>query len=200
MGWQVFGIAIPTKLKEYHLDDIADFLSSSSIIEASSVYNRNVHNTTICRYETGILIFNKELANLFFQQEISGFERRLFDYFDKPECILGVISTDDCYVGYSVVTYEFIKRFRINNEHDISEITDYGEPVSEEIVWLNALKKEIQETEDWSFEVSYFLDNPEEIFVPWEVLRLIQIDIMNNRFGYYWEDAGIEMKNYRIKI
>ncbi|WP_028666242.1 hypothetical protein [Runella zeae] len=200
MGWNVYGIAIPTKTKDYNLDEIATFLASNSNIEASHTYDRNIHNTTIDRYETGILIFNDVLSSLFFQEGISPLEKELFDYFGNPECIIGIIDTDDGYVGYSVVTNNFTKRFKLNTENDIRETIEYGEPIEEEMVWLNALKKEDIEDEDWPCEVAYFLDKPDEIFTPWDILKLTQIKLMENRVGFYWEEGSLEMKNYRIEI
>ncbi len=176
MSWNVYGLAIPTKSVDYNLDEIAIFLSNDKIINSSINYNREIHNTTIEKYDTGIMILNKKLSSFLFKEERSPFENKLFEYFNNPEYILGFVNTDNCYKGYSYITQKS-KRFRINHETKIEDIISYGFPISEEINWLNALKKEVRYEDGWSFEGVYFKENPDKIFAPWEVIQNIQIEL-----------------------
>ena len=200
MGWKIFGIAIPTDSKEYDLDEIANFISENRVTNASVNYDRNIHNTTIERHDVGIIILNSKLCHLLFNEQISLFEEKLFAFFDNPECILGIINTDEDYKGYTYIS-KTRKRFRVNSEQYPLDMKDYGVPISEELKWLNASKLTIID-EDLSYEASYFEDNKEVYYSCWEEIEQIQITLMQNKFGRYWEDTDglLEMKNYALNL
>jgi len=200
MGWNIFGIAIPTNSKKYDLDEIANFISENRMSNASIEYDRNIHNTTIERHDVGIFILNHKLSHLLFNDSVSLFEEKLFTFFDNPECILGIINTDEEYKGYACIS-KTKKRIRVNSDIYPMNVKEFGDPISEELIWLNASKMMVT-VDDLSYEASYFEDNKEEYYFCWEELEQIQITLMKNRFGRYWQDTDglIEMKNYTLNL
>ena len=140
------------------------------------------------------------MSHLLFNESVSLFEEKLFAFFDNPECILGIINTDEEYKGYAHIS-KTKKRFRVNSDIYPMNVKEFGDPIPEELIWLNASKIMVTD-DDLSHEVSYFEGNEEEYYSCWEELEQIQIALMKNKFGRYWEDTDglIEVKNYALNL
>ncbi len=198
MGSNSLGIFIKTDTKIYTHKKIAfDLFGATEEYDYSMNTLKYYDYITITFHDSLIEIHNSEFVEKFIENKKETEVHTLNNYFNNPEFILSYISFDTTNsFGFKYI--EKGRTIRLKLEDD-SYITEFGQPIEEELKYLNGDYKYIEEEDEKLLVVSPVNDNNE--FAYFHVTSSLVSDVLISRLGFGIHDSpkNTVTKYFKIK-